>query len=86
MIIGRQDKDKVVELSIEDIEYCKENGFRYLQPSVMYFMDNEVEKKEVDLLKHMLKSINKQENTNEGDSDDDLDDDNIEEVDSEEEN
>ena len=66
-IIGRQDGDKIVELSIEDIEFCKENGFRYVQPSVLYFADSELEKKEVDLLKNMLKTKNNDKN-------DDLDD------------
>ena len=57
-------------------EYCKENGFRYLQPSIMYFADSEVEKKEVELHKLMLKSQNKNNNDNE---------DNLEELESEDE-
>ena len=68
-IIGRQEEDKVIELSIEDIEYCKEHGFRYLQPSIMYFSDSEVEKKEVELHKLMLKSQN-----NNNDNEDTLED------------
>ena len=69
-IIGRQDGDKVIELSIEDIEYCKEHGLRYLQPSVLFFADSDVEKKEVELLKTMIKSQNDKDNNK---TDDDLD-------------
>lgn len=64
-IIGRQDGEKIIELSIEDIEYCKEHGFRYVQPSVLYFADSDNEKKEVDLLKHMLKTKNNDKNDDE---------------------
>ena len=71
----------MIELSIEDIEYCKEHGFRYLQPSVMYFADSEVEKKEVELHKIMIKSQNK---NNENDEDD-LDEENEEDEDDDEE-
>ena len=74
-IIGRQQEDKVIELSIEDIEYCKEHGFRYLQPSVMYFADSEVEKKEVELHKLMIKSQNKNNENNEDDLDEEDDED-----------
>jgi len=66
-IVGRQQGDKIIELSIEDIEYCKEHGFRYLQPSVMYFADSEVEKKEVELHKIMIKSQNKNNENSEDD-------------------
>ena len=67
-IIGRQDGDKIVEISIEDIEYCKEHGFRYLQPSVMYFIDSDIEKKEVELHKLMIKSQNKNNNNDDLDN------------------
>ena len=66
-IIGRQQGDKIIELSIEDIEYCKEHGFRYLQPSVMYFADSEIEKKEIELHKIMMKSQNKNNENGEDD-------------------
>jgi hypothetical protein len=69
-IIGRQDVNKVIELSIEDIEYCKEHGLRYLQPSVLFFSDSDVEKKEVELLKTMIKSQNDKDQNK---TDDDLD-------------
>ena len=78
-IIGRQQGDKIIELSIEDIEYCKEHGFRYLQPSVMYFADSEIEKKEIELHKIMMKSQNK----NNENSEDDLEEE-VEEEDEEE--
>jgi hypothetical protein len=74
-IIGRQDGNKLIEISIEDIEYCKENGFRYEQPSVMYFLDQEIEKKEIELQKQLLKSIKSKDN-NEGKEDEDLENEN----------
>jgi hypothetical protein len=74
-IIGRQDGNKVIEISIEDIEYCKENGFRYEQPSVMYFLDQEIEKKEIELQKQLLKSIKSKDN-NEDKEDEDLENEN----------
>ena len=61
-IIGRQQENKIIELSIEDIEYCKEYGFRYLQPSIMYFSDSDVEKKEIELHKLMTESHKKEQN------------------------
>ena len=74
-IIGRQDGNKLIEISIEDIEYCKENGFRYEQPSVMYFLDQEIEKKEIELQKQLLKSIKSKDN-NEDKEDEDLENEN----------
>ena len=84
-IVGRQQGDKIIELSIEDIEYCKEHGFRYLQPSVMYFADSEVEKKEVELHKIMIKSQNKNNENSEDDLDENEEDENEEEGDEENE-
>ena len=74
-IIGRQDGNKLIAISIEDIEYCKENGFRYEQPSVMYFLDQEIEKKEIELQKQLLKSIKSKDN-NEDKEDEDLENEN----------
>ncbi len=54
-IIGRQEEDKIVEISIEDIEYCKEHGFCYEQPSVMYFRNPDIEEEEIKLQKQLLK-------------------------------
>ena len=84
-IVGRQQGDKIIELSIEDIEYCKEHGFRYLQPSVMYFADSEVEKKEVELHKIMIKSQNKNNENSEDDLDENEEDENEEEGDNDNE-
>jgi hypothetical protein len=54
-IIGRQEEDKIIEISIEDIEYCKEHGLCYEQPSVMYFRNPDIEKEEIKLQKQLLK-------------------------------
>ena len=90
-IIGRQEGDKIIEISIEDIEYCKEHGFCYEQPSVMYFRNSDIEKEEMKLQKQLLKSKNLEqdskinENKN-SDSEEELDDDVSENEDSEAEN
>ena len=70
-IIGKQNGDKLIELSIEDIEYCKEHGFRYLQPTVMYFSDSDCEKKEDEMLK-ILKGQNKNDEENDFDEMDEI--------------
>jgi len=97
-IIGRQEDDKTVEISIEDIEYCKEHGYCYEQPSVMYFRNPDIEKEEMKLQKLLkskkLESQGTNENdktslnsSNDADVDDELEDDISEnELDSEEEN
>ena len=61
-IIGRQKEDQVVNISIEDIEYCKENGFLYDQPSVLYFLNPEFEKRENELTKYFIKNKNNEDN------------------------
>jgi hypothetical protein len=63
-IIGRQKEDQIVNISIEDIEYCKENGFLYEQPSVLYFLNPEFEKRENELTKHFIKNKNNEEDEN----------------------
>ena len=60
-IIGRQKEDQIVNISIEDIEYCKENGFLYEQPSVLYFLNPEFEKRENELTKNLIKNKNNEE-------------------------
>lgn len=90
-IIGRQEGDKIIEISIEDIEYCKEHGFCYEQPSVMYFRNSDIEKEEMKLQKQLLKSKNLEQDskTNENknsDSEEELEDDVSENEDSEAEN
>jgi hypothetical protein len=83
LIIGKQHGEKVIELSIEDIDYCKEHSLRYEPPSVMYFNDSENEKKEVELYKYIIKSKNNENNNKENeeyeDNIEDDDEDNIEE-------
>ena len=54
-IIGRQSEDKIIDISIEDIDFCKMNGLRYNEPSVMYFMNIENEINETELQKQLLK-------------------------------
>lgn len=85
IIVGRQENDKIVELSIEDIEYCKENGLRYEPPSIMYFRDSEYEQKEVKMQTEMIKASKKDEDNNENESNEDIDEIDDEEIDDEEE-
>ena len=82
-IIGRQQDEKIIELSIEDIEFCKENGFRYIEPSVMYFMDSENEKKEVELQKLMMKTSKNNNEEDELEDSDELEEDELEDSDNE---
>ena len=60
-IIGRQKEEQIVNISIEDIDYCKENGFLYEQPSVLYFLNPEFEKRENELTKNLIKNKNNEE-------------------------
>jgi len=77
-IIGRQKEEQVVNISIEDIEYCKENGFLYEQPSVLYFLNPEFEKRENELTKHLVKNNDNNDN-NDNNEDDEIYGDNLDE-------
>ena len=81
IILGRQFEDKIIDISIEDIEFCKLHGLMYKEPINMYFRNNENEKTEMKLQKELLKEIKKKdENMNETDENE------IEEEEIEEEN
>lgn len=87
IIIGRQDLDKVIDISIEDIEYCKEHGFRYEPPSIMYFADSEYEKKEVTMQTEMFKSSKKTNDDNDIlEQDEELDEEDLDEEDEDSDN
>ena len=61
IILGRQFEDKIIDISIEDIEFCKFHGLMYKEPINMYFRNNENEKIEMKLQKELLKDIKKKE-------------------------
>lgn len=64
-IVGRQKDNEIVDISIEDIEFCKEHSLMYEQPSVMYFLDTENEKREIELNKQILSSLKNNDETDE---------------------
>jgi hypothetical protein len=68
IILGRQFEDKIIDISIEDIDFCKLHGLLYKEPINMYFRNNENEKTEMKLQKELLKELEKKdENMNETD-------------------
>jgi hypothetical protein len=84
IILGRQFEDKIIDISIEDIDFCKLHGLLYKEPINMYFRNNENEKAEMILQKELLKELEKKdENMNETDENE-IDEDEIEEEDNDE--
>lgn len=67
IIIGRQFEDKIIDISIEDIDFCKIHGLMYKEPINMYFRNNENEKIEMKLQKELLKEIKKKDDKDETD-------------------
>jgi hypothetical protein len=61
IILGRQFEDKIIDISIEDIEFCKMHGLMYKEPINMYFRNNENEKVEMKLQKELLKELKKKD-------------------------
>jgi len=61
IIIGRQFEDKIIDISIEDIEFCKIHSLMYKEPVNMYFRNNETEKVEMKLQKELLKELKKKD-------------------------
>ena len=75
IILGRQFEDKIIDISIEDIDFCKLHGLLYKEPINMYFRNNENEKIEMKLQKELLKELKKkdeQETQDEDDIEDDV--------------
>jgi hypothetical protein len=84
IILGRQFEDKIIDISIEDIDFCKLHGLLYKEPINMYFRNNENEKTEMKLQKELLKELEKKdENMNETDENE-IDEEEIEEEDNDE--
>lgn len=79
IILGRQFEDKIIDISIEDIEFCKIHGLMYKEPINMYFRNNENEKMEMKLQKELLKDIKKKDEQDIPD-DEELEEDNEENV------
>ena len=67
IILGRQFEDKIIDISIEDIEFCKIHGLMYKEPINMYFRNTENEKIETKLQKELLKEIKKKDEKDETD-------------------
>lgn len=87
IILGRQFEDKIIDISIEDIEFCKLHGLLYKEPINMYFRNNENEKTEMKLQKELLKEIKKKDEKDESDIvDEDADEDNSDAENDEDEN
>lgn len=61
IILGRQFEDKIIDISIEDIDFCKLHGLLYKEPINMYFRNNENEKTEMKLQKELLKELEKKD-------------------------
>lgn len=61
-IIGRQGDNGIINISIEDIEYCQIHGLRFQTPTRFYYRFSENEKKDEQMVKEMEKSKPESEN------------------------